>query len=195
MYGLKKKLNSYINTSIGISAFFAILGLFFVVFPETSIDVIRWLIVAVTGLSGLCLIAADFSRKQVSPFISTAIFGAVMIIIATVFAIYDNIMYIFPIIIGAWFIINGLSSVRFASTLRGTSAGSFSVIAAILSIICGIVLIFKPLFGSFSILIFAGIMMMIYGISNIAEMVVLKHNVKDISDTFKKLAKAPENNK
>ena len=192
MYGLKKKINSYINASIGVSAILMALGVFFLLFPETSLDIIRWFIAAATAISGIYLIAADFSKKKISPFFSTMTLGAVLVIIALVFAVYPNVMNIFPVVIGAWFIISALSSLRFAATLKGTGAGALSIISSILAFICGALLIFNPWGGQISIMLFAGIMMIIYGISDIIQMVALKKNIKDVSDAFKQMIKEGE---
>lgn len=196
MYGIKKKINGFINASIGISAAFTALGILFIFFPETSLDVIRWSIAALSMIAGVYLVAADFSKKRFSPFFSTTAMGAILIIIALVFAIYPDVMNIFPIVIGAWFIINALSSLRFAATLRGTSAGSLSIAVAVLAFVCGLLLIFNPWGGQISIMLFAGIMMVVYGISNIIQMTTIKSNIKDVSDAmkgkFKSLEDIPE---
>lgn len=189
MQGIKKKINGLINTTIGVSAVFMGLGILFLLFPETSLDVIRWFIVAVMMIAGVYLIASDFSRKNVNPFFSTITTGAVLVIIALIFAMYPNIMNIFPIVIGAWFVVSAISSLRFATTLRGTTPGALAIITAVLSLICGLLLIFNPWGGQISIMIFAGVMMIIYGISNIVEMVTIKHNIKEVSEAFKAIAK------
>ncbi len=190
MNNMKKKINSFINTTIGVSAIFAALGVFFLFFPETSLDIIRWFISAVALLAGIYLIAADFSKKRMNPFFSTITIGAVLVIIALVFAVYPNVMNIFPIVIGAWFIVSGLSSLRFATTLKGTNAGVLSSIVTILSLICGVLLIFNPWGGQISIMIFAGIMMIIYGLSNIIQMATIKSNLKDVASAFNEMAKS-----
>ena len=41
-------------------------------------------------------------------------------------------------------------------------------------------------------MIFAGIMMIVYGISNIIEMLVIRQNVKVVSDNIRELAKSVE---
>ena len=189
MYGLKKKINGFINASIGVSAIFVALGVLFLFFPETSLDVIRWIITAFCMIAGIYFIAADFSKRKISPFFSTTALGAVLVIVALVFAVYPNVMNIFPIAIGAWFIISALSSLRFATTLKGTGAGSLSIVATVLAFVCGLLLIFNPWGGQISIMVFAGIMMIIYGISNIIQMATIKSNIKDVSETFKQMAK------
>lgn len=189
MQGIKKKINGLINTTIGVSAVFMGLGILFLLFPETSLDVIRWFIVVVMMIAGVYLIASDFSRKNVNPFFSTITMGAVLVIIALIFAMYPNIINIFPIVIGAWFVVSAISSLRFATTLRGTTSGALAIITAVLSLICGLLLIFNPWGGQISIMIFAGVMMIIYGISNIVEMVTIKHNIKEVSEAFKAVAK------
>lgn len=189
MRGIKKKINGFINTTIGVSALFMALGVLFLFFPETSLDVIRWLIAAMALISGVYLIAADFSRKRSSLFFSTVGIGTVLVIIALIFAVYPNVMNIFPMVIGAWFIVSAISSLRFATTLKGTSAGTLSIITAVLSLVCGVLLIFNPWGGQISIMIFAGVMMIIYGLFNIVDMLTIKRNIKDVTDAFKKLAK------
>ena len=189
MYGLKKKINGFITASIGISAVFTALGVLFLFFPETSLDVIRWTIAAISMIAGVYLIASDFSKKRISPFFSTTAMGAVLVIIALVFAVYPNVMNIFPIVIGAWFIVSAISSLRFATTLKGTGAGVFSIVASVLAFICGLLLIFNPWGGQISIMIFAGILMIIYGISNIIQMATIKGNIKEVSNAFKDMAK------
>ena len=189
MHGLKKKINGFINASLSISAIFTALGVLFLFFPETSLDVIRWIITAFCMIAGIYLIASDFSKRKVTPFFSTTVSGAVLVIIALVFAVYPNVMNIFPIVIGAWFVISALSSLRFATTLKGTSAGSLSIVSTVLAFICGLLLIFNPWGGQVSIMIFAGIMMIIYGISNMVQMATIKSNLKDVSDAFKSMVK------
>lgn len=189
MQGLKKKINSFINASIGVSAIFVALGILFLLFPGTSLDVIRWIISAFCMIAGVYFIASDFSKRKVSPFFSTLTLGAVLVIIALVFAVYPNVMNIFPIVIGAWFIISALSTLRFANTLRGTNAGSLSIVTTTLIFICGLLLIFNPWGAQISIMIFAGILMIVYGISNIVQMATIKGNIKDVSEAFKNMAK------
>ena len=186
---IRKKINSFINTSIGTSLAFILLGILFLVFPETSLDLIRWIIAVLFIGVGAYLIVSDFTRRGMIPFFSTSLIGVILLVIGFIFAVQPDVMNIFPIVLGALFIIAAVSSSRFTTVLRGTTAGTYAIIATVLSIICGVLLIANPWGGNISMMMFVGIMMIIYAMSSLVDMVVLKKNIKELSKQFKKYIK------
>ena len=160
--------------------------------PSLSLDIIRWIIAIGSLIIGALLIAADLGRRQSIPFFSTTLAGVILLVIGLVFIRHEHVMDIFPIILGAIFIINAFSSSRLTMALRGTPAGRYATITTILAIICGILLIANPWEGNISMMIFAGIMMIIYSASTFADMVVLKKNVKNLSKELKSFFKSTE---
>ncbi len=189
---IQKKVNTFINSSILVSMAFFVLGVIFLAMPSLSLDIIRWVIAIAALVIGTLLIAADLGKNRAFPFFSTTIAGIVLLIIGLVFIRHPRIMDIFPIILGAIFIINAVSSGRLTAALRGTTAGKYAVVTTILAIVCGILLIANPWEGNISMMIFAGIMMIIYSVSTFADMVVLKKNVKALTKELKNFFKATE---
>ncbi|MBR0415914.1 DUF308 domain-containing protein [Candidatus Saccharibacteria bacterium] len=189
---MQKKLNSFINSSIIISLAFFVLGLVFLTMPSLSLDIIRWIIAIGSLVIGALLIAADLGRNRAMPFFSTTLIGVVLLVIGLIFIRHERVMDIFPIVLGAIFIINAFSSSRLTMALRGTTAGRYATITTILAIICGILLIANPWEGSLSMMIFAGIMMIVYSASTFVDMVVLKKNVKSLTKELKSFFKSTD---
>ena len=185
MKDLQKKIDSFINIQLGSSVFLIVLGIICLIAPGTLLDIIRWAIAIFCLAAGAYMLASDIRRKAPVMF-STTLVGVVLLILGLVFAANPGIMDIFPIVIGAWFVISGVASVRFSAGLRGTSAGTYALVTSILSLICGILMILNPWGGQVAIMVFSGIMMIIYGAPNLVDMAVLKHNLNDLAKNFKK---------
>ena len=189
---IQKKVNTFINSSILVSMAFFVLGVVFLAMPGLSLDIIRWVIAISALVIGTLLIAADLGKNRAFPFFSTTIAGIVLLIIGLVFIRHPRIMDIFPIMLGAVFIVNAVSSGRLTAALKGTTAGKYAVVTTILAIVCGVLLIANPWEGNISMMIFAGIMMIIYSASTFADMIVLKKNVKALTKELKNFFKSEE---
>lgn len=185
MKDLQKKINSFINIQLGSSVFLIVLGIICLLAPATILDVIRWIIAIFCLAAGAYTLASDL-RRNAPVLFGTTLIGVVFLILGLVFAVNPGVMDIFPMVIGAWFIISGVSSVRFSAGLRGSTAGVYALVTSILSLICGILLIINPWGGQVAIMVFSGIMMIIYGAANLVDMAVLKHNLSDLAKNFKK---------
>ena len=192
MNNIQKKVNTFINSSILVSLAFFALGVVFLAMPSLSLDIIRWIIAIGSLIIGALLIAADLGRSRSIPFLSTTLAGVVLLVIGLIFIRHERVMDIFPIVLGAIFIINAFSSSRLTMALRGTPAGKYATITTILAIICGVLLIANPWEGSLSMMIFAGIMMIIYSASTFIDMVVLKKNVKNLTKELKSFFKTAD---
>ena len=108
MNSVQKKVNTFINSSILVSLGFFVLGVVFLAMPSLSLDIIRWVIAIGSLVIGTILVAADLGRHRTFPFFSTTIAGIVLLIIGLVFIRHPRVMDIFPILLGAIFIINPL---------------------------------------------------------------------------------------
>ena len=185
MQVLQKKLSNLINASIGASVVFVILGILLIAFPVGFIEILRWTI------AGIWIVASEFSRRSASPMFGLTTLGVILIAIGLIFAINPGATGIFAIVLGIWFIISAIAGLRFSMALSGNSA-LVSAILAILSFICGLLLIMNPWNGVVDIAILMGIIMIIYAISCLIDTVVLKNNLKELSKAFKKYAKKIE---
>ncbi len=189
---MQKQIKNYLNASIIMSVAFILLGLIFIIWPGTSLDVVRWVISICALALGAYMIALDFTRnKGFSPF-NGLMLGTLLVILGVIFAINENIMNIFPVILGAWFVVSAVSTCRVTTNLKGTQAYWPSLIAAVLSLVAGIVLIINPWAGSEAMMMFVGIVIVVHATSSLIDFVMIKKNlktvqkkVKDIIDSIK----------
>ena len=186
MEKLQKKVQSFINASLFVSVAFIVVGILFLVFPENSLEVLRWVMAIFAIVMGTYLIATDLSQKRFLPFFNLTGLGVVSLIIGLIFIIYPSVMNVFPIILGAWFIVSSVTSLRFTTAIRGSSGYALAIITAILALICGILLLVNPWGGQISMMMFAGIMIIAYAATSLIDMIVLKKNIKDLSNELTK---------
>ena len=191
MQALQKKLKGLINASIGASVVFLILGIFLIAFPVGFLNILRWTIAIISLGAGVWIVASEFSRRTMSPMFGLTTLGVILITIGLIFAINPGATGIFAIVLGIWFIVSSIAGLRFSVALSGNAALT-SAILAILSFICGLLLILNPWGGAIDIAVLMGIIMVIYAISCLIDTVVLKQNLKDLSKAFKKYAKKIE---
>lgn len=109
--------------------------------------------------------------------------------------IYPNTLsIIIPIVLGTWVIITSILKLRLAISLRNfkNTPWILILIISILSIICGFILILNPTITSITLTLFIGIMIIVYAISDIIDMIVLKKQVKNLAKYFKENIKIIE---
>ena len=181
MEKIEKKVKSFINASIGTSVIFLVLGLIFLIAPDLSLDIIRWFLAIAALSAGLSIIIRN-SMSRAYAFSGTTIIGVMLVLIGLVFMFYPSIMNVFPILLGVWLIASAISSIGAATTLKNKSDSAVIIFTGIVSIICGILLMANPWSGSISVIMLAGIMMMVHALANIIDLAVFKKNFNDLSE-------------
>lgn len=182
---MQKKIKSFINASIITEIAFAILGLIFIIWPGVTLDIIRWIISISTLALGAYFIATDLSRNHSFSLFNESMLGTLLIIVGVVFAINPGVMTIFPVILGAWFVVSSVSVCKVTTNLKDTPAYAPSLIAAMLSMIAGIILIINPWAGSEMMMMFVGIVILVHAISSLIDMIMIKSNLKSVSKKIK----------
>ena len=182
---MKNTIKRFINSAMIMTVAFIILGLVFIFFPEGSLDVIRWIVAIFCFAAGIYMLAANISRSR--PMFAATILGVVLIIGGIVFAANENVMNILPIVLGALFIISSVSTISYTVALQNSRAKTFSIVASLLEIVCGILLLINPWGGQIALMTFVGIMILIYALASLVDLVTLKNNLKDINKKFNKL--------
>ena len=92
-----------------------------------------------------------------------------------------------PICLGIWFIAGGLFKLRFSAYLRDSNTfySVLSVIANIITIICGVILLMNPIESVEIVTVSMGIILLVYSIVDLIDMIVIKKNVNGISRFIK----------
>lgn len=185
-----KQFKGYLNTSIGISILGIILGLFLIIYPNTSLNLISNTISIILIVSGIVGIINDQRNKVVvNTFNMTS--NIVLLIIGVILFFNKAILEsIIPIVLGIAFIISGINKMKYSFILKSIDndwKGSF--IASLITTICGVVMIIRPIKASVLITTFMGIIILVYSISNMTDTIILKRKAKSFNDYFNKIIK------
>ena len=190
-----KKLNSFINSSICISIMFIIIGIIMVIMPKMSLEVLGIILSVILIINGIILMITDI--KLNNNFIPVDMLPASMlsILLGIMMLIYPNILsIIIPLMLGTWFIMTSIFKIRltlYLSKIQNTP-WLLLMLISILSIVCGFILILNPIDSSVAITLFIGIVIIVYAISDIINMIVLKRNLNKLTKYFKENIKIIE---
>ncbi len=190
-----KKLNSFINSSICISIMFIIIGIIMVLMPKMSLEILGVILSVILIINGVILMITDI--KLNNNFIPVDMLPASMlsILLGIMMLIYPNVLsIIIPLMLGTWFIMTSIFKIRltlYLSKIQNTP-WLLLMLISILSIVCGFILILNPIDSSVAITLFIGIVIIVYAISDIINMIVLKRNIKNIAKYFKENIKIIE---
>ena len=177
-----KNLKRYIYTSLISSALFIILGLILIIFPETSLNIIRWIIVILLMLIGIYSLIVDTNKTWLS--FNAFSTDVLSIIFAVILIAYPKTLsMLLPIVLGIWIISFSSFGLKLSLTLRKFEEINWLVplFISLLSIACGIILIINPLGSMITITKFIGIVMISFSITNIVNMILFKRHVENIS--------------
>ena len=181
-----KKLNKYFNISMVIAIIFAALGIILMSYPDISFTAISYCIAGILIINGLVLFVVDY--KTYSLFVNTFFYAILSIIGGVLVLIHPNALKMaIPICLGIWFIAGGLFKLRFSAYLRDSNAfyRILSVIANIITIICGVILLMNPIESVEIVTVSMGIILLVYSIVDLIDMIVIKKNVNGISRFIK----------
>ncbi len=190
-----KKLNSFINSSICISIMFIIIGIIMVIIPKMSLEILGVILSVILIINGVILMITDI--KLNNNFIPVDMLPASMlsILLGIMMLIYPNILsFIIPLMLGTWFIMTSIFKIRltlYLSKIQNTP-WLLLMLISILSIVCGFILILNPIDSSVAITLFIGIVIIVYAISDIINMIVLKRNLNKLTKYFKENIKIIE---
>ena len=117
------------------------------------------------------------------------------ILLGIMMLIYPNMLsIIIPLMLGTWFIMTSIFKIRltlYLSKIQNTP-WLLLMLISILSIVCGFILILNPIDSSVAITLFIGTVIIVYAISDIINMIVLKRNINKLVKYFKENIKIIE---
>lgn len=187
---MRKEINKYLNLSIVMSILFAILGIILVVSPESSISTISYMLAAFLLVYGIYNFIDSFTINPIFFFMKMTSSVISIILGIVIFLNPEIFKNLIPISLGIFFVINGIFKTRMSFIIKDVdNYFILSLIASILTIICGIVLIINPSISAIMITTMIGIIVIVYAIFDIVDAFILKHKVKEISKYFEGLLK------
>lgn len=171
MKKLRKKIpDNIFNVVIG--GIFAIVGLFVLLFPDTSLMTVCYVLGTASLIGGIIrTVRYVKDKKESTPNIIDIISGIVLLAVAFMLLLHPKfLMSVLPFVMGISIVIYGVSSFF---TGKG---GLFSKIFAVIIGLYGISLILNPFKGATSITSMVGFGLLVFGIIKIVSEIVINKN-------------------
>lgn len=177
----------YLLTASIYAVIMAAIGIFMIIFPELSLDIIRWSLVVVLISLGVYAIVSDLMQNSVLTMFTGSIGGVLMLVLGVIIAMHPGVLSVIPVILGVFIIVSATFSLRLSTSLRAASATGFfiSMLTSVVAIICGIILILNPLGGALALTTFVGIMLTIYAVVSLVDIIVFRAHMQELADNLK----------
>ena len=141
--------------------------------------------------AGLSTITADLAGKKRGGIISGTVLGSFNLLLGLIILINPEVLSIIPIAIGFYIVISSLTKIRMTLALKEISNSAFtaSILMNIISVVSGFIIIFQPIASTAVAIMLLGIMLIVYGVSDFINIVILKSHVQDLSKNMKSAKK------
>lgn len=183
-----KELFQKTTISIIISSVVAfIIGLVMAVVPDISLQVMGIVFGIYMMVHGAALICLDFMVHSIYiPFYGIAS-GILSIIAGLILIAMPNVIgTVFTIALGIWIILSSVNLISIAITVRnGVKDWWMWLLLGIIDLICGGIILFNPFASSISIVVLAGIIIMVHSVITIVDMIMIRKDVKEVAKALK----------
>lgn len=187
MQNLTNKINSFLNAAISTTVLMICVGLFLAIFPTLSLEITRWIFIIAFISAGVSMISADLTGKRQQGLISGTLFGSFAVLLGLIILTNPGILSIIPIAIGFYVVISSIMKLRMILALKeiSTSAFSASVLMNLISVVSGCIIVFQPITSTAVAIMVLGMMLVIYGVSDLINVFILKTHVQEFSKKMK----------
>ena len=180
------KINKFLYSSIALSILMFVIGIIFIIEPEASFNTITYILAIVLIINGIYFL---FEKETSIFFTGFITFGVVEILLGVVmFLNPDIIKTLFPIVTGIIMISKSAIDLRFSLLLNKNGYRNWLglAICAVISIACGLIIIFYPSIGTVALTTYLGILITVYSVSNIIDTIMFKKNINEIAKLLDK---------
>ena len=191
MRDFANKINNFLNAAINTTILMVAIGIFLALFPTLSLEITRWIFIIALVSAGLNMITSDLTGKKRGGLISGTILGSFILLLGLIILINPGILSIIPIAIGFYIVISSLTKLRMTLALKEISNSAFtaSILMNIISVVSGIIIIFQPIASTAVAVMLLGTMLIVYGISDLINIIILKAHVQEFSKKMKSAKK------
>lgn len=187
MQNLTNKINNFLNAAISTTVLMVCVGSFLALFPTLSLEITRWIFIIALISAGISMISADLAGKRQTGLLSGTVFGSFIILLGLIILTNPGVLSIIPIAIGFYVVISSLIKIRMTLALREISNSAFtaSILMNLISVVSGCVIIFQPITSTAVAIMIVGVMLVVYGVSDLINVFILKKHVKDFTKNMK----------
>ena len=181
---MKSKFNRLIYGSWVSTILFLLLGIFLLIKPELANSLIGYCVGTIVALSGIMSLVTYFKNKTNFKYMNIQLVYGILTLIAGVAIIINplSVSKLIIICLGIWMVINGIIKINTALMLKNNKEETWSLILviAILTILCGSMLIFNPFSGTMVVTQVIGVFVIIYSILDAMQWILIKKRSKEI---------------
>ena len=179
---LKSIVKNFTNSVICLSILAILLGIVFVAYPGMSLVAIGFVVAAYLIVQGIALIILDIKAWRLYIPFEGMLKGIVSVVLGGLLAQHpESIATYIGIVLGVLIIVSAFSGIKVAFALRYTGAPwILMIVIDILDILLGCVVLYYPVLSSVSLTMTLGIVLVAHAVFNIAYMLVVKKNAKDV---------------
>ena len=154
-----------------MSLCYILVGLFFVLFPDTAVATIVRIIGVAAMVIGIIKIVEFFSNQKYDKPFSNSLAGGIILLILAVFLLAKPqvIVSILYVLIGAALILCGILTVQSSVDLwhYEPQRNFILLVSGVLTLILGIIVLFNPFPSAEALILASGIFLMIGGLSDL----------------------------
>ena len=185
---LKSGFNRFIFESWFTSILFLVFGIFLFVQPKLANSLIGYIVGAIVLTSGLSAIINYFTKSYMKYINLELIYGIVTVIAGTTIIFNPlSISSIITIGVGIWMAINGIIKTNRGLFLKQNREETWSLVMfiGILTLLCGILLMFNPFRGTMVVTQVLGMFIIVYAILDSIHWLLVKRRSKEIIEFIK----------
>lgn len=194
---MNKLLSSFFKSILLSSAILAVVGLLLIFQSEATILAIAYVIGGILIALGV-LTLIKYIKAIENPLRNELdiVYGIVTTILGVIVIKNPEAMAsVIPLVIGVIIIINSAAKLEYSMELRknGDALWKTTMILSIITVLCGILLIFNPFSGAIFITKIVGILIFVYSLLDIISTLMLENTVKSIKKEIKEIKQIVDN--
>lgn len=183
---MKKLVNEFLTMSLTTSLVLIIVGTILLILPGLSLSVMCYAISAILIINGIMISYNSYQVSSQIKLFDGFTWGVLCIIIGAFLTFNHNIFIsIVPIILGLWIIINSCFKLRICMVMDKDSDFAPALIMSLVTLVCGLFLLFNPINSAELLTRMIGLIIMIYATIDLVETTTFKRNIKKIEKIFK----------
>ena len=177
---MKEIFSNYFKMSYVVSTIFLLLGILLCVDPNgiiSTISIFIGIIILVFGIFEIILYVGTLSHTSL-------VVGIISFTAGIIFLLNKNILAsLIPVIIGIAMVIQGVKKLEISATCKSQNISSwpYMFIAAVVTMIFGIVFIINPMMGAVITTQIIGLLIVIYSFTSIIDNIIFKDKFEKIS--------------
>ena len=186
---MKKTFNKIIFSSLISSVLFIALGVCLFVWPGIANIASGYILGSLIVISAGISIVKYFSNKDVISFFRFELVFGILSLLLGIFIMFNPLALtsFLTVVLGLWMVISGTIKLQYALEIRKYKEDFWPLTLAIalLILLTGILLVFNPFNGTLILTEIIGLFVIVYGVLDIVEIVIIKRNSKKIIKLLK----------